>query len=185
VQNFKFRKIEKNDKIKVTGFADSDWAGSPDSKSTSGGVISIGGCVIKTWSTTQQTISLSSGEAELYAMTKAASQLLGAMSYLADFDIPSEGEVVSDSTAALGIVTREGLGRTRHIRVQYLWLQEASLENRLKVNKVGTKENVADLMTKHLRKEDRDTLLELIKMQTVSVGVREVSKIDHRRAQGE
>ena len=110
----------------VLGHADSDWAGdNVDRKPTSGGVLSWGGHVITTWSSTQQTLSLSSGEAELYALTKAATQALGAMQLLSDFDIVSIGMILSDSNAAIGMVQREGLGgRTRHIQVQYLWIQQ-------------------------------------------------------------
>ena len=97
--------------------------------STSGGALMWSNHVIKTWSSTQQTIALSSGEAELYAMTKAASQVLGTISMLKDFGIITQGQVRSDATAAIGIVHREGLGRTRHIRVQYLWMQEKIAEN--------------------------------------------------------
>ena len=44
---------------------DSDWAGCRRSrKSTSGGVVTIGGGVVNTWSTTQGLVALSSGEAE-------------------------------------------------------------------------------------------------------------------------
>ena len=54
-------------------FADSDWAGDKRTlKSTSGGVIMWGTHVLKSWSTTQSTLALASGEAELYALTKAA-----------------------------------------------------------------------------------------------------------------
>ena len=57
------------------GFADSDWAGSKgDAKSTSGGALLWGGHLLKSWSTGQLTIALSSGEAELYALTKVAAQ---------------------------------------------------------------------------------------------------------------
>ena len=52
----------------LTGFSDSDWAGcKKTSKSTSGGAIKSGSHCIKTWSTTQKNITLSSGEAELVA----------------------------------------------------------------------------------------------------------------------
>ena len=52
----------------LEGFADSDWAGDGvGGKSTSGGVVRWGEHVLKTWSSTQTTIALSSGEAELYA----------------------------------------------------------------------------------------------------------------------
>ena len=107
--------------IDVEAFGDSDWAGDRKTgKSTSGGVVRVGSCVVKTWSSTQQTIALSSGEAELYAMTKAATQCLGIIQLMADFGDTASGKVMSDSTAAICIVCRDGLGRTRHIRVQYL-----------------------------------------------------------------
>ena len=89
------------------------------------------------------------------------------MSMLGDLGIQAQGEVKSDSTAAIGIVCRTGLGRTRHINVQYLWLQEKVLNEELEIRKVGTLLNVADLMTKSLKREDRDRLLELMGMSIV------------------
>ena len=47
----------------------------------------------------------------------------------------------------------QGLGNTRHIEVQYLWVQKDVLEGKLKVVKVDTDDNRADLMTKHLKAE--------------------------------
>ena len=53
----------------------SDWAGCAKTrKSTSGGVIVIGKHVIKTWSKTQKTVALSSGEAEMIAVVKGVSE---------------------------------------------------------------------------------------------------------------
>ena len=70
----------------ATAYADSDWAGDKVSrKSTSGGLLMIGGHLIKSWSSTQPVIALSSGEAELYALVKAASQAKGLCSLMADF----------------------------------------------------------------------------------------------------
>ena len=128
-----------------------------------------GGHVIKTWSSTQQTLSLSSGEAELYALTKAATQALGAMQLLSDFDIVSIGMILSDLNAAIGIVQREGLGgRTRHIQVQYLWIQQQVAQEYLMMRKVDTKENPADLMTKFLTKDDKDKMLKYMCMKALS-----------------
>ena len=51
-------------------YVDSDWAGDRGSrKSTSGGMVFRGHHLIKSWSTSRQVIALSSGEAELYALT--------------------------------------------------------------------------------------------------------------------
>ena len=106
-----------------------------------------------------QTLSLSSGEAELYALTKAATQALGAMQLLSDFDIVSTGMILSDSNAAIGMVQREGLGgRTRHIQVQCLWIQQQVAQEYLMMRKVDTKEKPADLMTKILTKDDDDKM---------------------------
>ena len=66
-------------------WVDTDFAGCLKTrKSTSGGMITIGDHVIKTWSTTQTTIALSSGEAEYYGIVRGASLALGVRSMLAD-----------------------------------------------------------------------------------------------------
>ena len=133
----------------VVGFADSDWAGEkPGRKSTSGGLLMHGGHTLKSWSSTQHCIALSSGEAELYALTKAAAQVKGLMSLIGDFGQHLQGRVCTDATAAIGMAWRRGLGKTRHIDVQYLWLQDELNEERLGLSKVNTKDNPADIFTK-------------------------------------
>ena len=69
----------RDDEIKsVVGYTDSDWAGCRETrKSTSGGAIAVGSGTLKTWSSTQRTIALSSGEAEYYALVKTAAECLG------------------------------------------------------------------------------------------------------------
>ena len=105
-------------------YADSDWAGDrKGAKSTSGGAVMLGGHTLKTWSKRQAVIALSSGEAELYALTRAASQTLGLTSLAADLGMGGKSGILhTDSTAAIGMTYRAGLGKVRHIRVQYLWL---------------------------------------------------------------
>ena len=45
-------------------------------------------------------------------------------------------------TAALGIAYKRGLGgKTRHVKVQYLWIQDAVENKELEIGKVGTLEN--------------------------------------------
>ena len=141
VQLFKWALPSKE----LTAYADSDWAGEETtSKSTSGGMVCYGDHVLKSWASTQQVIAMSSGEAELYAMTKASAQLIGLCSIARDFELELDGVVHSDSIAAIGIVHRMGLGKTRHIRVQYLWIQERVHAGDLKVRKIGTDKNPAD-----------------------------------------
>ena len=50
----------------------------------------------------------------------------------------------------LGIIHRKGLGKTRHIQIGLLWIQQVSAEKRLTFGKVFGKLNPADLFTKYL-----------------------------------
>ena len=56
-------------------YTDSDWAGQASTcKSTSGGVVQWGNATLTAWSRTQQTVSLSSAEAELCALTTGVAE---------------------------------------------------------------------------------------------------------------
>ena len=80
--------------------------------------------------------------------------MLGMMSVAADFGVKMTAKVRTDSSAAIGIAFRSGLGgRARHIRVQYLWIQGCIERRSLSLEKVGTKENIADSLTKNLARE--------------------------------
>ena len=143
---------------KLNGYADSDWAGEkPGMKSTSGGAIFLGQSMLKSWSSSQTVVALSSGEAELYALLRLTSQILGVMSIASDFGETYRAEVSTDSSAAMGIAARTGLGgKSRHLNVQYLWIQDCLKSEIVSMHKVGTKNNIADAMTKHLAREDHD-----------------------------
>lgn len=138
----------------VTIYIDADWAGCKESrKSTSGGCIVWGEHTIKSWSETQSLIALSSGGSEFYAALKASAEALGAIAMLKDFGVDVAGKVMGDASAALGIIHRKGLGRTRHIDTGLLWIQQTAAEKRLEYAKVLGAENLADLMTKYLTQE--------------------------------
>ena len=107
----------------LTAYVDSDWAGDRASrKSTSGGMLYRGRHLIKSWRTNQHVIALSSGEAELYAMMKGAAQVLGLVSMGRDFGEEMSAIVRSDSSAALAISQRLGLGKVRHLQTQHSWI---------------------------------------------------------------
>jgi hypothetical protein len=146
---FKFKFQASPTKIRI--FSDTNWAGCLKTrKSTQGGVVMLGQHCVKTWSSTQGIISLSSGEAEYYGVVKAASVGLGLKAMLKDMGIQAELEVLTDATAAKGIASRRGLGSTRHIDVHYLWVQERIANKDLVLSKVWGHDNPADLLTKYL-----------------------------------
>ena len=154
----------------VDAFSDSDRPGDRVTrKSTSGGVLMMGSHLLKPWATTQPVIALSSGEAELYALVKTAAQAKGLASLLMDYGMSTTVTVHTDSPAAIGIVHRRGLGKTRHIETQYLWIQESVRNKSIDVKKVGTKENPADMLTKGLKREPLTEHIKSVGGYTTSV----------------
>ena len=111
---------------------------------------------VKTWSSTQAIIALSSGEAEFYGVVKAGSIGLGFKAMLRDMNVDVALRVHTDAEAAKGIASRTGLGKTRHIAVHFLWIQERVRDGSFELKKVRGTSNPADLMTKHLSQDDRN-----------------------------
>ena len=109
-----------------------------------------GGHLLKHWSSTQQTIALSSGEAELKGIVKGAAEGLGLQSVGKDLNIEYDVHVYTDSSAAMGVVARKGMGRVRHVEVGEVWVQDAVKNKVLTVNKVKGEDNPADILTKYI-----------------------------------
>jgi len=142
-------------------FVDSDWAGCTGTrKSTSAGFMVLGKHLIKSWSSTQSTIALSSGEAEFYAIIEGASRALGVEALMDDMGMKGEVRIWSDSSAGRSISLRKGTGKLRHLQVKYLWLQDATFEKRVKVGKVKGTENPADVATKFLTATEMKEVVE-------------------------
>ena len=70
------------------------------------------------------------------------------LSMLQDFGWNVSGEVWGDASAALGIINRKGLGKTRHVEIGLLWSQQTAAERRLRLAKILGRFNLADLFAK-------------------------------------
>ena len=110
---------------------------------------------IKSWSSTQPTITLSSGEAELHGVVKAGAIGLGILSMLQVMGICLHLNIWTDSIASQGICGRQGLGKVRHLDTQDLWVQQRIRNNEFSLYKVAGEANPGDLFTEasltHLR----------------------------------
>ena len=116
----------------------------------------LGNHLVKSWSRTQDSVTLSSAEAELVALGKLAMEMLGIRSMAHEWRMSPEGtpsKCYADASAALSIAKRQGAGKMRHINVKSLWLQEKRVQDVLKYEKVKGEENPADGLTKHVRQE--------------------------------
>ena len=112
----------------------------------------LGGCLVKHWSKTQTTISLSSGEAELHGIAQGMAQAIGLQSLMKDLGWNIQVRVFSDAIAAIGIARRKGLGKIRHLDTTDLWIQDKIRSKQVILDKVPGSENMADILTKYVER---------------------------------
>ena len=115
----------------------------------------IGKHCLRTWSSTQPSVTLSSGETEYDGLVKAAGAGLGHQSLMSDLNVNLPVRAWTDSSAAIGIATRSGLGKIRHLETHTLWLQEKVRVGAISVKKVHGEVNPADIFTKHLPSREK------------------------------
>ena len=108
------------------------------------------------WSRTQSTVALSSGEAEMLAALKAASEALFIGNVLEEIGESVELHLKGDSSACQGMLDREGVGAVKHLETKQLWLQEKVQRKELKFIKVPRLKNPADALTHHWDGGNRD-----------------------------
>ena len=148
-------------------FVDSNWAEPPDRCSTHAGCEFHGQHLVDSWVATDQVRALSSAEAELYGIVDGAARGLHTRS-MHEESLGEEWQVHlrCDSSAAIAISTRAGVGRTRHIETRWLWIQDATRERRVVISKVPTATNVADIGTKALDPKQHGQLMKLLPLRT-------------------
>jgi len=136
----------------LAGDSDSDWAGCPVTrKSTTGLVLLNGNHCVKTASSTQQILGLSSGESEFYAGVRVASHLLGFRALAEDLGIRGKHVRLGlDSTSAMGAMSRRGAGRIRHIQTPTLWIQQLVSSRQMSLRKIKGTSHTPDMLTKHM-----------------------------------
>ena len=93
------------------------------------------GKFVKAWSKTMGVLALSSGEFELAAVVRAATEGVGLHSILNDFCLCGHVAIKSDATAAIGMVHRLGLGKVRHLAVGDLRVQQHVRSGKIRVSK--------------------------------------------------
>ena len=140
---------QKQGNMKI--YCDSDWAADKKTrKSCSCAVITVSGVVLATFVRGQRVQALSSAEAEFYAAVMGVAEAMHLQQVLGWLGEFHRLEVFSDSSAARSVLSREGVGKIRHLEVKLLWIQSLVKDGRLLVSKVNGNDNVADIGTKPL-----------------------------------
>ena len=139
-------------------FVDSDWAGCVTTrKSTTGFLIKVFGATIHYGSRTQATIALSSAEAELYAINTGATEALHISNFLKEAPNMKKINIriYTDSSSGKSMATRIGASKkaAKHIELKHLFIQQLVAHDLVRIVKINTINNPADIFTKYVATE--------------------------------
>ena len=106
--------------------------------------------MMSSWSRVQQTVALSSAEAEYYSMSGGAGEGIFVQSLLAEMGFVTKEVLMKvDASAAKAMAERSSMPtRVKHMQIRFLHLQQLVASKRVRVLKVPGEKNRADLLTK-------------------------------------
>jgi hypothetical protein len=150
----------------LVGFSDSDWAGDKlDRKSITGYVFTLAGAAI-TWKTKkQQTVALSSTEAEYMALGDAVKELLWLFQLLLQIGLKFNSvPVIYEDNEGCRLLSNHPSHhqRTKHIDIRHHFIRDHVRLNHLQILQIRTDEMLADMFTKNLGRLKFKRFVELI-----------------------
>jgi len=137
----------------LLGFSDADWAGNlEDRKSTSGGCFFLGKNLVSWFSKKQNSISLSTAEAEYIAAGSCCTQLLWMKQMLNDYGLKfSSADLHCDNTSAINIAKNPVQhSRTKHIDIRHHFIRDLVESGDIRMHYIPTDKQLGDIFTKAL-----------------------------------
>ncbi|GJX72036.1 retrovirus-related pol polyprotein from transposon TNT 1-94 [Tanacetum coccineum] len=134
-------------------YSDSDYAScNMDKKSTLGACQILGGKLVCWSAKKQQSVAMSSAEAEYVATAGCYVSILWMKSQLSDYDIYYKMvPIFCDNTSAIAISNNLVLhSRTKHIDIRYHFIRDRILKGDIELHFIPSKYQLADIFTKPL-----------------------------------
>lgn len=143
-------KRDENDLVQ--GFVDSDWGGSPqDRRSTTGFCFKVFSCTVMWSSKKQQSVAMSTAEAEYIALSAATSEACWLKELLLEFGININCiTLYEDNQSAIKIAHNPGNRRVKHLDIKHYFIKEKLDNGIINIEYVCTNEQLGDLFTKPL-----------------------------------
>jgi hypothetical protein len=134
----------------LTAYCDSSFANLENYRSLCGHILLLGQTPVVWQSSRQLTTAKSTQQAEYMALTPAMQDVLWMKMLLKDLGIDTPTiPIYEDNEACISLANNpQSTRRTRHIQVIYHWIREHLLNGSAKLVPIGTKNQLADLMTK-------------------------------------
>ena len=151
----------KGASLDLLGYSDSDFAGSRvDRKSTSGGCHLLGRSLVSWSSKKQNSVALSTAEAEYIAAGACCAQILYMKQTLLDFGVKLDRiPLLCDNESAVKIAKNPVQhSRTKHIDIRHHFLRDHEAKGDISLQGVRSEDQLADIFTKPL---DESTFVRL------------------------
>lgn len=149
----------------VEGFVDSDFAGDLDKRrSISGYVFSLCGSAVSWRASLQSVTALSTTEAEYVSATEGVKEAIWMRGLISELGVPQDViKVYCDSHSAICLTKNDMYQfKTKHIDIKYHFIRDIVAEGKIKVDKIHTDEDPADMLTKSLSNTKFKHCLDLV-----------------------
>ncbi|XRB24312.1 retrovirus-related Pol polyprotein [Pseudoscourfieldia marina] len=152
--------------LKLIGYCDASWGDNHENRrSTSGYIFFLNGGPISWASYLQTTVALSTVESEVMALTEAIKEAIYIRRLLESLGAAQEGPTIiyTDSAGAEALVDHPtSHRRTKHIEIRREFIKYHIEHETVKIERVSTKDQLADIMTKPLRQDIHNYLVQMI-----------------------
>lgn len=159
-----------NDAPLLEVFCDADWANDlVDRRSVTGGVFKVYGSTVSWVTRKQQTVALSSTEAELSALCTTTCHAMWLVRVLQDLGRTTDGPIPvhEDNQSTIRIAEDErDCKRLKHVDTKFHFLRDLVLQGKIHISFVRSSEQQADVMTKGLPAATFKGLRSMIGLET-------------------
>eukprot|EP00253_Pinus_taeda_P028155 PITA_28155 len=142
--------------IYLQGYVDIDMAGDKDNRwSITRYVFTVGGTTISWVSKIQSVVALSTTEAEYVAATEASKEMIWLQRFMGELGKEHYiSTLYSDNQSAIHLARNSSFhSRTKHIQLKYHFIRSVLEGGELKLEKIHTSQNPADMLTKVVTRE--------------------------------
>eukprot|EP00253_Pinus_taeda_P008900 PITA_08900 len=153
--------------ISLQGYVDADRASDKDNRrSTTGYVFTVGGIAVSWVSKIQSVVALSKTEAKYVAATEASKEMIWLQRFMGELGKKHDmGTLYNDSQSAIHLAKNSTFhSRTKHIQLRYHLIRSVLEDGELKLEKIHTSQNLANMLTKVITREK-------LRICSVSIGL--------------
>nr|GEX38502.1 hypothetical protein [Tanacetum cinerariifolium] len=146
----------KGSSIETIVYADPDHAGDYVDRKSSSGVCTFMGCFLTSWFSKKQTaLAISTTKAEYVSTEKACQQALWMKQAIVDYDIRLDDiPIMCDNKGAIDLSKNHVQHlQTKHIQIHHHFLRDNVQKGNISIEKVSLEDNIADILTKPLKRE--------------------------------